>query len=117
MAEDLSEKISRLLSDPESMRELSELSAMLGENSSGVHKEKEEKPAQDPSALFGAEGMSALLKLAPVLGSMSKEDDATRLLNAIRPFLSVERKKKLDEAQKMLKMMKLLPLLQDFSLF
>ena len=114
MAEDLSAKISKLLSDPESMKEISELASMLGEKEPGIHKEE---PKPDISSMLGAENMGALMKIAPMLGSLSKEDDTTRLLKAIRPFLSEERKKKLDEAEKMLKMMKLLPLLKDFSLF
>ncbi|MBQ6152732.1 MAG: hypothetical protein IJJ15_03200 [Ruminococcus sp.] len=114
MAEDLNQKISQILSDPESMKELSQLASMLGEKEPGIH--KEEPKAPDISSLLGAEHMGTLLKIAPMLGSLSKEDDTTRLLKAIRPFLSEERKHKLDEAEKMLKMMKLMPLLKDFSL-
>ncbi len=116
MSADLSEKINSILSDPESMKEIKELASMLGESQPSVHKE-EKPPAPDLGSLLGAEQMGTLMKLAPMLGSLSKEDDTTRLLKAIRPFLSEERKHKLDEAEKMLKMMKLLPLLKDFSLF
>lgn len=115
MAEDLSAKISQILSDPESMKEISQLASMLGEDQPSVH--KEEKKSPDISSLLGAENMGTLLKIAPMLGSLSREDDTTRLLKAIRPFLSEERRHKLDEAEKMLKMMKLLPMLKDFSLF
>lgn len=114
MNEDLSAKINQILSDPESMKEISQLASMLGEDTPGVHKEEPKSP--DLSSLLGAQQMGTLMKLAPVLGSLSREDDATRLLKAIRPFLSEERRHKLDEAEKMLKMMKLLPLLKDFSL-
>lgn len=114
MAEDLSAKIGKLLSDPESMKEIEELASLLGEKEPGIHK-KPETP--DIGSLLGADQLSSLMKLAPVLGTLSKEDDTTRLLQAIRPFLGEDRRRKLDEAQKMLKMMKLLPLLKDFSLF
>ena len=114
MAEDLSAKLGALLSDPESVKELSQLASMLGVEAPGVH--KKEKKAPDASPVPGAQDMGTLMKLMPMLSSISREDDTTRLLQAIRPFLSEERRHKLDEAQKILKMMKLLPLLKDFSL-
>ena len=44
---------------------------------------------------------------------MNQEDDATRLLRALRPLLSQARQKKVDEALKILQMLRLLPLLKE----
>ena len=57
------------------------------------------------------------MKLMPMLGSLKQEDDTTRLLDAMRPFLSEERRQKLDRAKRLIKVMKLMPLLKDLPLF
>ena len=46
---------------------------------------------------------------------MNQEDDATRLLRALRPLLSPARQKKIDEAVKILQLMRLMPLLQGMG--
>ena len=61
--------------------------------------------------------MNTAMKLMPLLSSMNKEDDNTRFLMALRPLLSEERKKKLDKSIRMMKMMKLMPLLKSQELF
>ena len=53
------------------------------------------------------------MKIAPLLGSINQEDDNTRLLHALRPLLKNERQKKLDEAIKIMRMLKFLPLLKE----
>ena len=53
------------------------------------------------------------LRAAPLLASANQEDDATRLLAALRPLLGEARRKKLDEAVRILKLLHLLPLLRE----
>lgn len=60
--------------------------------------------------------LSMITKFAPLLSQLNREDDTTRLLFALRPFLSQERQKKLDEAGKLIKMMKILPLVKEFGI-
>lgn len=55
--------------------------------------------------------------LAPLLSGIKNEDENTRLLNSLRPFLSGDREKRLDEAIRMLRMLKVMPLLKDQHLF
>ena len=57
--------------------------------------------------------MTMLLRAAPLLASANQEDDATRLLAALRPLLGEARRKKLDEAVRILKLLHLLPLLRE----
>ena len=59
----------------------------------------------------------SLIKILPAVKSIGCEDDTTRLLNALRPFLSCEKQEKLDKAEKMLKLFKILPLLKDIIYF
>ena len=100
------------LSQNNQQNQIQNLLAGLSQNNA-----KQSSPMSDLSSLMGGDSLSMITKLAPILGSLRKEDDTTRLLNAIRPFLSMERRKKLDEAEKMMKMMRLLPYFKDFSLF
>lgn len=108
--DDLSEKLSGILSDPEAMRDIAALASQLGVDSSGLHSEPAPPPPKDAAA-------SQLMALAPMLGSLRQDDDTTRLLDAIRPFLSAERQEKLDKAKRLIKVMKLMPLLKDLPLF
>ncbi|MEE3493226.1 hypothetical protein [Ruminococcus sp.] len=109
--DDLSEKLSGILSDPEAMRDIAALASQLGVDASGVHNETSRPdPPSDDTA-------TQLMKLMPMLGSLKQEDDTTRLLDAMRPFLSEERRQKLDRAKRLIKVMKLMPLLKDLPLF
>ena len=56
--------------------------------------------------------MSAFSKIAPMMQQMNQEDDASRLLKALRPMLSPKRQTKLDEAIKIMRMMRMLPMLK-----
>lgn len=110
--DDLSEKLSGILNDPEAMRDIAALASQLGVDAPGIHKEEEkrQKPPADDTA-------AQLMALAPMLGSLKQEDDTTRLLDAMRPFLSEERQQKLDKAKRLIKVMKLMPLIKDLPLF
>lgn len=111
--DDLSEKLSGILSDPEAMRDIAALASQLGVDASGVHSKPEPQPEPEPlgdtAALIGS--------LAPMLGSLNQEDEVTRLLEAMRPFLSEERQLKLDKAKRLIRVMKLMPLIKDLPLF
>ena len=107
--DDLSEKLSGILSDPEAMRDIAALASQLGVDAPGVQKEPEPAPADDTAARLSG--------LMPMLGSLKQEDETTRLLEAMRPFLSEERQRKLDKAKRLIKVMKLMPLLKDLPLF
>ena len=105
--DDLSEKLSGILSDPDAMRDIAALASQLGIDAPGVHTKPE--PADDTAAMLSG--------LMPMLGSLKQEDDTTRLLEAMRPFLSEDRRRKLDKAKRLIKVMKLMPLLKDLPLF
>ena len=106
--DDLSEKLSGILSDPDAMRDIAALASQLGVDAPGVHKEPP-KPPDDTAALLSG--------LMPALSSLKQEDDTTRLLEAMRPFLSEERQRKLDKAKRLIRVMKLMPLIKDLPLF
>ncbi len=106
--EDLSEKLDRLLSSPDSLKQIEELMAAFG----GTTDEAPTPAAPLPADAFGGE---MLFKLLPLLSAFGQEDENAALLRALRPHLGKERQKRLDEAEKMMKLVRLLPLLKALS--
>lgn len=113
--DDLTQQLQKVLSDPQTMGQLQGLLSSLGG--------QEEKPAPAPSggpdlsALLGALGggqaspppaespstalaginpqaLSLMARLGPLLSQANREDDATRLLRALRPLLGEARQKR-----------------------
>ncbi len=120
--DDLQNKISQILSDPQAMEQLQSLGGMLGLNSntpstSSTPPPPPPKQENGLSTLFNDDSMQMVTKIMPMLKSIKQEDEVTLLLSALRPFLSESRQKKLDEAKKLLQIMKLLPLVKNMGLF
>ncbi len=119
--DDLNDKITRLLSDPNSMAKIQSMMAALGGGESPAPPEASPPPpppVPEPNLPQGGlPDLSMLTKLAPLMGAFSKEDDDTRLLQALRPYLHGEREQRLDDTMKMLRLTKLLPLLQEQGIF
>ncbi len=59
--------------------------------------------------------LSMLTKLAPMI-SADRDDDAARLLSALRPFLSQQRARKLDEAERLLSIGRVLSIIKESKL-
>ena len=124
--DDLSGMIQNLLQDPQTMAQVQSLAKSLGlgdttpsmpspESSSALSMLQNLLPAQaqnEPQDNM----VSLLLRAAPLLTTVNQEDNATRFLTALRPLLSEARQKKLDEAGRILKLLRLLPLLKDCGL-
>ncbi|MBQ2824812.1 MAG: hypothetical protein IJF19_00935 [Clostridia bacterium] len=120
----LEDKLSGILSDPEAVAKLKSLGDALGLDTSGGFPQKSQ-PQQKPSGFNlpfsplgqgNDETLGAIMRLAPLLSDMSKDDEASCLLNSLRPFLSEQRRTRLDQAGKMLKVMRLLPLIKNSGL-
>jgi hypothetical protein len=56
-----------------------------------------------------------VMKIMPLLPNIKQDDDTTRLLNALLPFLGDERRAKLDEAEKILQLIKILPVIKQLN--
>lgn len=107
----LEDKLSGILNDPEAVMKLKSLGSALGLDTSGGL-----PPVQKPSINQNDDMASTLMRLAPLLSDMSKDDEVSCLLNSLKPFLSEPRRARLDQAGKMLKVMKMLPLLRGWGL-
>ena len=74
---EMQDAINQILSDPEAMKQVQSLGEQLGLS----------KPQPKPEP----EGLGALTKLAPLMNSFSADDEVSRLLEALRPFLGEEK--------------------------
>lgn len=127
--DNIQEKIAQIMSDPEAMSQVQSLGKMLGlsnqspvENTASTGKtdalfnnNRNPVPVSTGNVNNGVptEMMSKIMKLMPLFQQINQEDDVTRLLQALRPFLSEEKCRKLDSAKRMLQMMKIIPLLKE----
>lgn len=116
--EDLTGKITELLSDPETMNKIKNLSGLLGPSISNDENSDDPNTSDDINSdasgfSFSPEMMQMILKLMPVLSSIKKEDKYTRFLAALRPLLSESKRKKLDSSSQILQIMRILPILKS----
>ncbi len=121
---DIQEQINQILSNPEALRQVQALGEQLGltKGQPQSNSEPEPKPvaAQQsnvPGNAMNGDMLRVMTRLAPLMQSANRDDDTARLLGALRPFLSEEKQIKLSKAEKMLKIIKILPLLRDNGLF
>lgn len=139
--DNLESAIGNILSNPEAMSKISELSKSLGltsnnppqtsqSNNQGLDLSalsgllgglQSSSPPQNPLSSLTSGGISPELlstvsKFLPLIRDMNREDESTVLLNALRPFLSGDKCRRLDEAQKMLRIMRILPALRGTGL-
>lgn len=120
--DDLSNKIARLLSSPEGMEKIRTVMSSLGDAPAAIPAAASVPAAPaapaPPAPPAPAGGMGALDpaligRVMPLLGALNSENDDTRLLQALRPYLHGEREQRLDETMRLLRLTRLLPLLQD----
>ena len=118
--EDISRKIGELLSDPSALQQIRELAGMFShssaDNADTVQNIPKPQENVQPKAAADPDMLGMMMKLAPLLGTVNRDDDSTRLLRALRPFLHEERSKRLDSAIRLLGIMRLLPLLKGMGL-
>ena len=121
--EDLTEKISGILNNPEMMNTIKSLSGLLDSSDEKVTQDNKcEKNDRDEETSnnnslslpsFSPEMMQMVLKLMPVLSSVKKDDKYTHFLKALRPLLSETKRKKLDNSAQLLQVMRILPILRN----
>lgn len=118
--DDITDKIGQLLNDPQAMEQIMSLkNLLLPDNDSEAPSQSEPKKSSSPAKSmlpsFSDDTMRTIMKIMPLLSDIKKDDDTTRLLQALRPFLGAERQKKLDEAAKILQLIKILPVIKQLN--
>ena len=119
-------KIGELLSDEESVRQLSELAQMLMTNSAEAPEENgnsDEIPDNDSGDSSGDSpvselfpkgfDLSSIMKLQGIMGAMTQKDKNAELLLALKPHLREEKREKVDKAIKLLKLMAVWNIIKD----
>ena len=100
------EKIGKLLSDEESVKQLSELAQLLMNNESSgenVPAEKKNCTVSDNNN-NNMRDIAKIMQLTELMGTLSQNDRNTDLLLALRPHLKEERQQRVDKAIKMLRL-------------
>ena len=103
--DDLSTLLSGILNSPEGMENLKNAASALLKGS-----EEKTEDGLSPAQIAG------MVKIVSAIKNR-KEDDRTKLLLALRPHLSEERRKRLDEAVKFLKIADVIPIIKGAGIF
>lgn len=101
----------------EDMEKLKETAAAVLGNMNGG-KADESAPLQSAPAVSGVHSlgmpdMALFNSLAPVLSALNEHDDRVDFINAMKPLLSDGRRKKADEAARIIRLLSVLPVLKD----
>lgn len=117
--DDLTGKINELLSDPESMEKIKNLAGMFAASGDGNPPSNAAGEHDDKGG--GIDGFpidpEMLLKLKTAMDLMRKDDPRVDFLVALKPNLSSDRRKKVDEAIHILRLLSLMPMLRDQGIF
>lgn len=100
--DDTMEKIGKILSDEESMKQLSELAQLLMNDNKSSENVPEENHCDNN---INIPDIGKIMQLTELMGTFSQSDRNTELLLALKPHLKEERQQKVDKAVKMLKLM------------
>lgn len=115
--DDVMGKIGELLSDEESVKQLSELAQMLmSDGSDAGGKEGENCTSGGQQQEGSGFDIGSIMKLTGLLGSVSQNDKNTELLLALRPHLKEEKQKRVDKAVKLLKLIAVWNVAKDSGL-
>ncbi|MGN0622004.1 MAG: hypothetical protein ACI4I9_09055 [Porcipelethomonas sp.] len=120
--DDIMGKFREVLSDEESMKQLSELAQMFSssdtgssENTSGQEQMPQNSSETADSNPFGDFDFTKIFQIQQLLSTVSDDKNAGLLL-ALKPLLKEEKQKKVDKAVKMLKLFAVWTVLKDSGL-
>lgn len=117
--EDFASKITEILNNPDIMKQIK---SIAGENpventpieknpkSTAQNTDENVIPEQDG---LSTDMLSTIMKLAPLISSINSDDKYSSFLRSLRPLLSETRQKKLDESAKIIKLIKIFPILKN----
>lgn len=92
---------------------LATLTSLLSDNSENDQKEEKKEPDNSDSPF----DMDMILKLSGVFSDFNSDDERSKLLKDLKPFLSPERRDKIDNAIKILKLLKIAQKAKSENLF
>jgi len=97
--------ISSLLSSisPEEMERLKDVASSIA-------------PSLMPSEVKTDTSFKPPSALVSIMQNINSTDDKTELIRALKPFLSSEKQQRADEAMRLLKLMRILPMIKDLNI-
>lgn len=111
--DDLASTILDLVGSDEGAKKLKNLAGLLlGEDSKEEHPDSNIKDTDLPDL----DVIAMVSKLAPLLASFNKDVEGAALLRALKPHLGKPKQQRVDEAIKIMKLMKLLPVITESGL-
>ena len=111
--DDLYGKMQSVLSDPESLEQLKELAALLGNgDDNDSSSQQPERSSENREEDGGGFDIGMLMQLSSLMSSSGQDED-TALLLALKPHLKEERQKKVDKALKLMKLLTVWKTLKD----
>ena len=110
--DDLSAKITDLLNDPQGLEKVKSLASGLLNNTQSKTEQEETSASALP---FDPTQMSSMISVMNALKNNQK-DENTALLISLKPHLSTQRRKKVDTAIAIMRIVKVLPLLKESGL-
>lgn len=96
-----------------SEEEMGNLSDMAQQFMGGDSNGNNSETAADPFGGIDPQMIAKLIELMPLLQSKG-DDERTRLIAALKPLLSPQRRKKADEAIQLMRLMDILPIIEKF---
>lgn len=113
--DDLTSMLSGLLNSPQGMEQLKNMAgALLGNQSEEVKGDTTTKDFALPN--ISPNEIAGIMKMMKVL-KQDTNDSRANLLLSIRPHLSENRQKRVDDAVKILRLIQILPLVKELGLF
>lgn len=116
--DDLTQKITSILNDPDSLETIKSIAdSLMGDDGASAPKSKDNSP--DLSQLFSSvtpDQMGGIMRIMGALNSKGS-DDRTALLLALKPHLSQPRRDRVDKAVKLLKIASVMPLVTESGIF
>ena len=111
------EKLNEILNDPKAMENIKQVAASMFGNEQNSAVRNAEPPQNnggenDGMSLFENVDPAALFSVMKAFNS-NEGDDRSRLLLALKPYLSESRRGRVDSAIKLLRIIKILPLLKE----
>jgi len=112
--DDLAGMLSQVLSNEDAMEQLRAAASALGLDGSGAAKAAPAAAAQAPAPSIDPSTLQILQQAA---GVFSQNDANTDLLRALKPHFSPERAARVDDAVRILQLLRLLPVLSASGFF
>lgn len=107
--EDIASKIQSVLNDEESMKQLSELAAMLGLG------EADPSVASESQASESSPDIAKAMNIIGIINQAKSDDNNIYFLSALRPLLNESTRPRVDKAIKLLRLLNILPALKELE--